>query len=86
MRRKMILSPLIVALILTGCASSRMQCEPQTPPLDSSLAADCKLLPDPPDGTYDDLTGWMVDVIGLYGDCAARHRSVVGLWERTNEI
>ena len=26
-------------------------------------AADCKALPEPPDGDYDELTGWMVDVV-----------------------
>lgn len=86
MRRKTVLSLLIAVLILTGCASSKMPSQPPIPPLDSSLAADCKLLPEPPEGDYDDLTGWMVDVIGLYGECAARHKSVVDLWERTNEI
>ncbi|MCZ4065664.1 hypothetical protein NB636_02095 [Oxalobacter aliiformigenes] len=81
MRRKTILSLLIAVLMLTGCASSRMPSQPQIPPLDSSLAAECKALPEPPDGDYDELTGWMLDVIGLYGECAARHRAIVGLWK-----
>ena len=80
MRRKTVLSLLIAILILTGCASSKMPSQLQIPPLDSSLAADCKPLPIPPDGDYDDLTGWMIDVIGLYGECAARHRTVVNMW------
>lgn len=86
MRRKTVLSLLIAVLMLTACASSKMPSQPPIPPLDSSLAADCKPLPEPPEGDYDELTGWMVDVIGLYGECAARHKSVVDLWERTNEI
>ena len=86
MRRKTVLSLLIAVLILTACASSRMPSQPPIPPLDSSLAADCKALPEPPKGDYDDLTDWMVDVVGMYGECAARHKSVVDLWERTNEI
>ena len=57
-----------------------MPSQPPIPPLDSSLAADCKPLPIPPDGDYDDLTGWVIDVIGLYGECAARHRTVVNMW------
>ena len=58
-----------------------MPLQPQIPPLDSSLAADCKALPEPPDGDYDELTDWMVDVIGMYGECAARHRATVELWQ-----
>ena len=82
MRRKTVLSLLIAVLILTGCASSpKPSIQPTVPPLDSSLAADCKALPTPPDGDYDELTGWMVDVIGLYGECAARHRATVKVWE-----
>ncbi len=83
MRRKTILSLLTASLILTGCASSsKLSIQPTVPPLDSSLSADCKALPEPPDGDYDELTGWMVDVIGLYGECAARHRATVELWGR----
>ena len=81
MRRKTILSLLSAVLILTGCVSSpKPSIQPTVPPLDSSLAADCKALPAPPDGDYDELTSWMVDVIGMYGECAARHRATVGLW------
>lgn len=80
MRRKTVLSLLTVVLMLTACASSPMPSQPQIPPLDSSLAADCKALPEPSDGDYDDLTGWMVDVVGMYGECAAKHKSVVDLW------
>lgn len=50
------------------------------PPLDSSLAEDCAALPEPSDGDYDELTGWMLDIIGMYGDCAARHRATVKAW------
>lgn len=82
MRRKTVLSLLIAVLMLTGCASSRMPSQPQIPPLDSSLAKDCPALPAPPDGDYDELTGWMVDVIGMYGECAARHKAVVKLWQK----
>lgn len=81
MRRKTVLSLLTVVLMLTACASSSMpSIQPTVPPLDSRLAADCKALPGPPDGDYDELTGWMVDVIGLYGECAARHRATVKVW------
>jgi hypothetical protein len=71
--------------MLTGCASSKTQYVQQMPPLDSSLAADCKTLPEPPDGDYDELTGWMVEVIGLYGECAARHRATVELWQKCSK-
>ena len=82
MRKRTVLCLLSASLILTGCASSpKLSIQPTVPPLDSSLAADCKALPEPPDGDYDELTGWMVDVIGLYGECAARHRATVGLWQ-----
>ncbi|WP_456238719.1 Rz1-like lysis system protein LysC [Oxalobacter paeniformigenes] len=82
MRRKTILSLLSAVLILIGCASSpKPSIQPTVPPLDSSLAADCKALPEPPDGDYDELTGWMVDVIGMYGECAARHKTMVRVWE-----
>lgn len=81
MRRRTALCLLSAVLILTGCASSKMPSQPPIPPLDSSLAADCKPLPEPPDGDYDDLTGWMVDVIGLYGECEVRHRATVKVWE-----
>ena len=81
MRRKTVLSLLIASLMLTGCASSRMPSQPPIPPLDSSLAAECNPLPEPPDGDYDELTSWMVDVIGLYGECAGRHKATVGLWQ-----
>lgn len=81
MRRKTVLSLLIAVLMLTGCASSPMlSIQPTVPPLDSRLAADCKALPEPPDGDYDELTGWMVDVIGMYGECAARHSATVKVW------
>lgn len=80
MRKRTILCLLTAVLMLTACASSRMPSQPQTPPLDSSLAADCKALPEPPDGDYDELTDWMVDVIGLYGECAGRHRETVKAW------
>lgn len=80
MRKGIVLCLLSAVLMLTGCASSPMPSQPPIPPLDSSLAADCKALPTPPDGDYDELTGWMVDVIGLYGECAARHRATVKVW------
>lgn len=80
MRKGIVLCLLSAVLMLTGCASSPMPSQPPIPPLDSSLAADCKALPEPPDGDYDELTGWMVDVIGLYGECAARHRATVKVW------
>lgn len=81
MRKRTALCLLIAVLMLTACASSPMPSQPQIPPLDSSLAADCKPLPIPPDGDYDDLTGWMVDVIGLYGECAAQHKATVEAWQ-----
>ena len=81
MFRKQILSLLIATLMLTGCASSKMPSQPQIPPLYSSLASDCSRLPEPPGGSYDDLMIWMLDVIGMYGDCAARHRATVKAWE-----
>ena len=77
-----LLCPVFAVLMLTACASSKMPSQPPIPPLDSSLAADCKSLPVPPEGDYDDLTGWMVDVIGLYGECAGRHRATVKVWEK----
>ena len=82
MFRKQILSLLIAVLMVTGCASSGMPSQPPIPPLDSSLAADCSLLPEPPEGSYDKLTGWMVEVVGMYGDCAARHRATVKVWDK----
>lgn len=81
MLKKTTVSLWIAALMATGCASSKMQYAQPIPPLDSSVAADCSQLPGPPDGDYDELTGWMLDVIGLYGDCAARHRATVKAWE-----
>ena len=81
MRKRTVLCLLIAVLILSGCASSPMPSQPPIPPLDSSLAADCKALPEPPEGDYDELTDWMVDVIGMYGECAGRHRATVGLWQ-----
>ena len=81
MRKRTVLCLWSAVLILTGCASSPMlSIQPTVPPLDSRLAADCKALPGPPDGDYDELTGWMVDVIGLYGECAARHRATDKVW------
>ena len=81
MFRKQILFLWIAVLILSGCASSKTPCVQQIPPLDSSLAADCSQLPEPPNGDYDELTGWMMDVIGRYGDCAARHSAIVRVWK-----
>ena len=82
MRKRTALCLLSAVLILTGCASSpKPSILPTVPPLDTSLAADCKALPEPPDGDYDELTGWMVDVIGLYGECAAMHKATVKAWE-----
>ena len=80
MRKRTILCLLTAVLMLAACTSSRMPLQPQIPPLDSSLVADCKALPEPPDGDYDELTDWMVDVIGMYGECAARHRATVKAW------
>ena len=81
MNSQRILYGLIAALILSGCASSSQPSVLQTvPPLDSSLAAYCKPLPEPPDGDYDELTDWMVDVVGLYGECASRHHAIVHAW------
>ena len=80
MRRRTALCLLSAVLILTGCVSSKMlSIQPTIPPLDSSLAADCPPLSEPPDGDYDELISWMVDVIGLYGECAARHKAIVEL-------
>ena len=80
MRKRTILCLLTAVLMLTACASSKTQYVPQTPPLDSSLAADCKALPEPPDGDYDELFDWMVDVIGMYGECAEKHKATVRAW------
>ena len=83
MRKRTALCLLSAVLMLTACASSpKLSIQPTVPPLDSSLAADCKALPEPPDGDYDELTGWMVDVIGMYGECAGRHRATVKMWRK----
>ena len=82
MRKRIVLCLLSAVWMLTACASSKMPSQLPIPPLDSSLAADCKLLPEPPDGDYDELISWMVDVIGIYGECAGRHRATVKVWRK----
>lgn len=81
MRKKEILSLTTAVLILSGCASSKTPSMPPTVPLDRSLAAECKRLPGPPEGDYDALVNWMVEVTGMYGDCAGRHKKTVEAWE-----
>ena len=67
----------IAVLMLGGCVSSGMPLRQPMPPLDSSLAAPCGLLPEPPEENDDVLAGWMLEVVGMYGVCAARHRAAV---------
>lgn len=55
----------------------------RTPPLDTSLKADCAKLSHPPDGDYDALQGWVQDeVLPKYGDCASRHHRTVIAWPK----
>lgn len=52
------------------------------PPLDSALAADCPPLPRPAKADYDAWEDYTIEVIGLYGDCAQRHRETVNAWPK----
>ena len=71
----------VVVLMLSGCASSNQRLMQPMPPLDSSLAAPCERLPDVPDGDEAALAGWMLEVVALYGVCAARHRETAAVWK-----
>ena len=81
-----ILCQLVAALMLTGCGTSQTLYVPRAvPPLDSSLAAPCQEIPDPPQdpATYDEWQVWLQDVVLVaYGVCAARHRSTVEAWPK----
>ena len=76
MLKKTTVSLWIAALMATGCASSKMQYAQPIPPLDSSVAADCSQLPGPPDGDYDELTGWMLAVSYTHLDVYKRQSGV----------
>lgn len=75
--------PWIAALMLSGCASCPA---PSTPPalplpLDSALAAPCRIPDAPTMADYDAWQGWMMrEVLGALADCAARHARTVAVW------
>jgi hypothetical protein len=81
-----ILCLLVAALMLTGCGTSRTLYVPRVvPPLDSSLAAPCPEIPDPPQApdSYDDWQAWFQDrVLVAYGICARLHEATVSAWPR----
>lgn len=52
------------------------------PPLDSRLAEPCPTLAAPEVLDFDVWQEWMVDVLELYGQCAARHRATVSAWPK----
>jgi hypothetical protein len=55
---------------------------PTRPPLDSALAKACPALPKPEAADYDAWQDYTATVIGLYADCAARHRKTVQAWPK----
>lgn len=51
------------------------------PPLDSVLAAPCRVPDAPAVADYDVWQEWvMKDLLGALGECAARHRKAVESW------
>lgn len=53
------------------------------PPLDSALAAPCRVPDAPAAADYDVRQEWVMgDVLGALGECAARHGKVVEAWPR----
>src|SRR6185312_7844229 len=78
MRLKPILSPLIVSLMLTGCAHSTPPLQRQIPPLGSSLAQPCPRIGSPVSADYDAWQEWVQsEVLKNYATCAARHAATV---------
>lgn len=81
MPRKTILCLLTVALMLTGCASSKPQLiQPTIPALDSALSAPCQPVSEPIDDSVDSLIDSYIDMAGKYADCSSRHDAVVKAW------
>lgn len=51
------------------------------PPLDSALAAPCRIPDAPASADYDAWQEWvMADVLKALGECAAKHRKTVEAW------
>lgn len=75
------LSLLIVALMLSGCATST---PPSTLPirasLDSALAAPCPPVGRPAAADYDAWQTWVIELLRQYSECAARHAKTVQAW------
>lgn len=70
-------------LILQGCAHLQAPSQRRIPPLDSSLARPCPVIPEFQGGDYDMFQAWVQDpVLRLYGECAARHKATVAAWPK----
>ena len=69
--------------MISGCAScptpSTRPSKP--PPLDSALAAPCRIPDAPAAADYDAWQEWVMgDVLKALGECAAKHRKIVEAW------
>ena len=76
---------LIAVLILSGCSAvmplSRLHA-PLYPPLDASLAADCRLPDVSPVADYDEWDKENADILAALADCAVRHHQTVKAWPK----
>ena len=74
------LSIAIFALILTGCALTPPQSEPQEIP--ANLATPCQPLQHLNDGTGGAVLKWSLAAAKQYADCQSRHKRLVEAWPK----
>ena len=71
-----ILSLLIACSMLNGCSTLMPPSQITLPPIPPSLTTDCQVLPALATNSVDALVDMLIEVSGMYYECAARHRDL----------
>jgi hypothetical protein len=85
---RVLLLPLLAALLAACAAEPPRTVSPQWPPLDSALATPCTL-PDAPEAALNDYDArddyWQHQALPALADCAQRKARIVEAWERARQ-
>lgn len=77
------LLPLLALLLMTLAACSKAVSVTPMPPPPANLAAQCQVLETPPNPLADpERAVWEVRIVGMYADCALKHRLLSDAWAK----
>lgn len=77
--QRLIISSSLVLVLLTACASPKMQ-SPERTAIPPNLATPCQNLPSLDDGTAASVLRWIAQAAELYAECKSRHGALVEAW------